>query len=63
MAIRLVSEDIFPKMSFFPQDGQLKSQKLKNYHLVIWIHMNVGSFDSLQSKKWGKRYKRLNFCE
>ena len=54
MAIEHVSEEIFPKMSFFPQIGQLKSsffKKLKNIHLVEWIYMNVGSFDSLQSDK------------
>ena len=30
---------------------KLLFQKIKNYHLVIWIHMNVGSFGSLQSNK------------
>ena len=53
MAIGLVGEEIFPKMSFFSQNRQLKSsfQKIKKYHLVVWIHMNVESFDSLQSNK------------
>ena len=37
MAIGLVSEEIFPKMSFFSQSGQLKSsffKKLKNIILL-----------------------------
>ena len=50
VAIGLVSEEIFPKTLFFSQSGQLKSfsfKKLKKYHLVAWIHVNVRGFDSL----------------
>ena len=50
----LVSEEIFPKMSFFFSKRaaeKLFFQKIKKFHLVVWIHMNVGSFDSLQSHK------------
>ena len=48
VAIGFVSEEIF-----FLKAGRWK-KKLKlnlKYHLVVWIHMNVGSFDSLQSDK------------
>ena len=51
MAIGLVSEEIFQKLSIFSQSGQLKSsffKKLKKFHLVVWIHMNVERANSLQ---------------
>ena len=54
MAIRLVSEEIFLKMSFFFSKWAAEKfffQKIKKYYLIVWIHMNVGSFDSLQSDK------------
>ena len=54
MAIGLVSEEIFPKMSIFFSKQEAKKlffQKIKKYHLVVWIHMKVRSLDSLQLDK------------
>ena len=54
MTIGLVSEEISPKMSFFLSKWaaeKLFFQKIKKYYLVVWIHINMGSFNSLQSDK------------
>ena len=43
MTIQLVGEEIFPKNVIF-------SKNVK-YDFVVWIHKNMGSFDSFHSNQ------------
>ena len=38
VAIGLVSEEIFPKISFFSQSGQLKSSLFKKLKNIIFLY-------------------------